>query len=62
MEERFISLLYPTEEARVYHQDKSNLPNISEDVCEELGLNGIFDLKNSVLSDKHCPQEKKRKV
>ncbi len=51
MEERFISLLYPGEESSVYHSDKSNLPNISEDVCEELGLNEIFDLKSSSLSD-----------
>ena len=51
MEERFISLLYPTEESRLYHMDRNNLPNISEDVCEELGLNEIFGLKNSSLTD-----------
>jgi len=51
MEERFISLLYPSEEAAAYHSDKTNLPNISEDVCEELGLSEIFDLKSSELSD-----------
>lgn len=51
MEERFISLLYPTEESRLYHMDRNNLPNISEDVCDELGLNEIFGLKNSSLTD-----------
>ena len=51
MAERFISLLYPNEEARVYHSDRANLPNISEAVCDELGLNGIFELKNGSLTD-----------
>ena len=51
MEERFISLLYPTEESQIYHSDRTNLPNISENVCEELGLCEIFDLKNSSLTD-----------
>ncbi len=51
MEERFISLIYPTEEDRNYHTDKSHLPNISEAVCDELGLNEIFNLKNSSLTD-----------
>ena len=51
MEERFISLLYPTEESQVYHSDRFNLPNISERVCDELGLGEIFDLKNSLLTD-----------
>ena len=51
MEERFISLLYPSEESMVYHSDRQNLPDISEDVCDELGLNEIFNLKNSSLTD-----------
>ena len=51
MKETFISLLYPTSESREYHSYKENLPNISEDVCEELGLNEIFGLKNGSLSD-----------
>ena len=50
-EEKFISLLYPTEESRLFHSDRSNLPNISEDVCYELGLDEIFNLKNGSLSD-----------
>lgn len=51
MEERFISLVYPNEQELVFHQDRRNLPNISEDVCCELGLEELFDLKNSSLSD-----------
>ena len=50
-EEKFISLLYPTEESRAFHSDRSKLPNISEDVCYELGLDEIFNLKNGSLSD-----------
>ena len=51
MEERFISLIYPTEKSREYHGNEKNLPNISEAVCDELGLNEIFNLKNSSLTD-----------
>ena len=51
MEEKFISLLYPSAESRDYHLDRKNLPDISEEVCDELGLNEIFNLKNSSLTD-----------
>ncbi len=51
MEEKFISLLYPTEQSRDFHSDRENLPDISEQVCDELGLSEIFDLKNSSLTD-----------
>ena len=51
MGEKFISLLYPTEQSYNYHADRSVLPNISENVCDELGLNEIFNLKNSSLTD-----------
>ncbi len=51
MEEKNISLLYPDEKSRLFHADRSNLPNISDSVCEELGLNEIFNLKNSSLTD-----------
>ncbi|MBR5140686.1 MAG: hypothetical protein IKV16_06480 [Clostridia bacterium] len=51
MAERFISLLYPSEESQSFHFDRSNLPNISEAVCDELGLNEIFDLKSGSLTD-----------
>ena len=51
MADRFISLLYPSEAAYNHHSDRANLPNVSETVCEELGLNEIFRLKNAVLTD-----------
>ena len=51
MAERFISLIYPTEESRAFHSERSNLPFVSEDVCYELGLDEIFNLKNGSLSD-----------
>lgn len=51
MAERFISLLYPSEESRIRHIENRILPNISEDVCYELGLDEIFNLKNGRLSD-----------
>lgn len=51
MEEKFISLLYPNEKSAVFHSDRNNLPKITEDVCDELGLNEIFELKNSSLTD-----------
>ena len=51
MQEKFISLLYPNEASQLHHLDRSNLPKISEEVCDELGLNEIFKLKNSRLSD-----------
>ena len=51
MEEKFISLLYPDAHSQEYHADRRNLPDISEDVCDELGLNEIFNLKNSSLTD-----------
>ena len=51
MEEKFISLLYPTEELQHRHFDRVNTPDISEGVCEELGLNEILDLKNCSLTD-----------
>ena len=51
MENKFISLIYPSEESRLYHQNRENLPDISPDVCYELGLTEIFELKSGELSD-----------
>lgn len=51
MEEHFISLLYPDAAARARHRDADCLPAISERVCDELGLNEIFRLKNGSLTD-----------
>ncbi len=50
-QKRFFSLLYPSLESHEYHADRKNLPNISDIVCDELGLTEIFDLKNASLSD-----------
>lgn len=51
MQERFISLLYPTEDSQSFHSYRDNLPNISDAVCDELGLTELFDLKSSMLGD-----------
>ena len=55
MENKFISLLYPSEESQAYHADRNNLPDISEDVCEELGVELLgkmpIDPKLAELSD-----------
>ena len=51
MQEKFISLLYPNEDSQSFHSYRDNLPNISENVCDELGLTDLFGLKNSTLSD-----------
>ena len=46
MEQKFISLLWPDEESRARHQDPENLPNISEEVCEQLGLTDLLSLSH----------------
>ena len=51
MQDNFISLLYPSEESRERHHSRIGVPNISEDVCIELGLEEIFELKNGSLVD-----------
>lgn len=51
VKEKFISLLYPNEPSRLFHSDRANLPDVSEAVCYELGLEEIFNLKNGNLSD-----------
>ena len=51
MQERFISLLYPTPESYNRHEAGTDRPNISLEVSEELGLEEIFDLKSSSLTD-----------
>ncbi len=50
-DEIFISLLYPNVQSRDYHAIQSNLPDISEDVCDELGLTEIFGLKSCSLTE-----------
>ncbi len=51
MENKFISLLYPNEQSHNLHSIYSNLPVISEEVCDELGLNEIFNLKTASLTE-----------
>ena len=51
MAQKFISLLYPTAELQAYHETRANLPDISDEVCEELGLYEIFALKSSSLTE-----------
>ena len=51
MASKFISLLYPTEESLIRHSDRANIPDICSDVCYEIGLDEMFNLKNASLSD-----------
>ncbi len=51
VQEKFISLLYPTEDSRLSHIERKEIPDISEAVSFELGLEEIFNLKNGRLSD-----------
>ena len=51
MEKKFISLLYPDEEALRAAESKDNLPDISDTVCDELGLTELFDMKTASLSE-----------
>lgn len=51
MEEVFISLLYPTKEAREEHLGAACRPDISDRVCDALGLTDAFSLRSCTLSD-----------
>lgn len=51
MENKHISLLYPSKESLARHLDRDALPKISEEVCTELGLSEIFGLRNGSLTD-----------
>lgn len=51
MDEKFISLLYPSSRSYEEHVKGTLRPDISEAVCDELGLNEIFMLKAGRLSD-----------
>ena len=51
VEKQFISLLYPNEASKLYHQDPLHRPNISSDVTRELGLDEIFALRGVSLCD-----------
>ena len=45
------SLLYPSGEKQNEHLASADRPYITEEVCEEIGLCEILDLKNSSLPD-----------
>ena len=51
MNNKFVSLLYPTDESRTFHSSRVNLPNISEDVLGELGFDELFKLSSASLSE-----------
>ena len=51
MEKPFLSLLYPSEEERDRHESQKALPDITEEVTEELGFSTMLSLKNSALRD-----------
>ena len=51
MENRFLSLLYPTRESKECHSVRDNLPKISDEVTYQLSLDELIDLKTSPLSD-----------
>ncbi len=48
MEQSSVSLLWPSEAARLARTDKTHLPNISEKVCEELGLSDLLPLSSGL--------------
>lgn len=58
MGNKFVSLLYPNEESEAFHRNRTNLPNVTEEVCDELGLNEIFMLKTSSLTDYFTTDER----
>ena len=51
MENKFVSLLYPTAASRELHASLDNLPDISEDVLAELGFDEFFQLSSAHLSE-----------
>ena len=51
MEKLNFSLLYPSEQSQLYHENPSNRPDISGAVCDELGLTEIFGLRSSAVED-----------
>ena len=51
MQEKYLSLLYPTEGSQIFHSYRDNLPRIEEAVCDELGLTELFNLKTCSLTD-----------
>ena len=51
MDNRFLSLIYPSTEKKESALISGTAPRISEDVCEELGLSSMLSLKNGRVSE-----------
>ena len=51
MDHPFISLLFPSEESRRAHALPEGRPDITDTVCDELGLTELFRLRGSALSE-----------
>lgn len=51
MENKFVSLIYPDKGAFDRHSAKELVPNITEDVSDELGLVEVFEMKSAEISD-----------
>lgn len=47
MENRFISLLYPSLESYTAHRERRDIPAVSEQVCQELGLVQLLGLRSA---------------
>ncbi|MDY3846599.1 MAG: hypothetical protein SOZ62_06855 [Eubacteriales bacterium] len=51
MNNKFLSLIYPSEESYERHMNGKDKPDISEDVSVELGISDMVDMKNGNISD-----------
>ena len=51
LENALISLIYPKAETQIRHENGTDIPNISDQVCRELSLDHLFGMKNRPLSD-----------
>jgi DNA mismatch repair ATPase MutS len=51
MEMPFLSLLYPSEAEKRRHEERTSVPNITPEVCSELGFDEMLTLKNSALCE-----------
>ena len=51
LENALISLIYPNAETQIRHENGTDIPNISDQVCRELSLDHLFGMKNRPLSD-----------
>lgn len=58
MENKFLSLLYPDAASEDAHRTGGARPNISESVCEEIGLSDMLGLKNSSVTEYFTSDER----